>query len=72
MGAFGKDTMTPFVSRDFAALASACILCALPILFGAAPARAQGANPLSSSYITPFPQTDRYQVRVIGDWLGTA
>jgi uncharacterized protein len=24
----------------------------------------------SSSYITPFPQGDRYQVRVIGDWFG--
>lgn len=23
-----------------------------------------------SSYITPFPQTERYQLRVIGDWLG--
>lgn len=33
-------------------------------------AYAQGMSPLSSSYITPFPQTDRYQVRVIGDWLG--
>ncbi|MBT3069513.1 DUF459 domain-containing protein [Rhodomicrobium sp. Az07] len=33
-------------------------------------ALAQNPNPLSSSYVTPFPQTDRYQVRVIGDWLG--
>ncbi len=39
------------------------------LLCGAASARAQVAA-LSSSYITPFPQGDRYQVRVIGDWLG--
>ncbi len=32
---------------------------------------AQGTNPISSSYITPFPQGDRYQLRVIGDWLGS-
>ncbi len=24
----------------------------------------------SSSYVTPFPQGDRYQIRVIGDWFG--
>jgi uncharacterized protein len=69
VGAFGKDMMIPFVSRAFAALAAVC-LCTLPILQSAAPARGQGASPLSSSYITPFPQTDRYQVRVLGDWLG--
>ncbi|MFY9642784.1 MAG: GDSL-type esterase/lipase family protein [Rhodomicrobium sp.] len=39
------------------------------LLCGAASAQAQVAA-LSSSYITPFPQGDRYQVRVIGDWLG--
>jgi hypothetical protein len=39
-------------------------------IFGTAGAYAQGPGPLSSSYITPFPQTDRYQLRVIGDWLG--
>ncbi|MGO9473887.1 MAG: GDSL-type esterase/lipase family protein [Rhodomicrobium sp.] len=33
-------------------------------------AHSQGNALLSSSYITPFPQSDRYQVRVIGDWLG--
>lgn len=33
-------------------------------------AYAQSNALLSSSYITPFPQSDRYQVRVIGDWLG--
>ena len=32
-------------------------------------ASAQTATP-SSSYITPFPQGDRYQIRVIGDWFG--
>jgi uncharacterized protein len=31
----------------------------------------QGLGSLSTSYITPFPQTDRYQVRVLGDWLGS-
>jgi uncharacterized protein len=39
------------------------------LLCGIAWANAQ-LTPLSSSYITPFPQGDRYQVRVIGDWLG--
>jgi hypothetical protein len=38
-------------------------------LSGLAGARAQGIVP-SSSYITPFPQGDRYQIRVIGDWFG--
>src|SRR5258705_8462980 len=41
------------------------------LMQGVTYANAQGANLLSSSYITPFPQTDRYQVRIIGDWLGT-
>ena len=36
---------------------------------GIAAASAQTATP-SSSYITPFPHGDRYQIRVIGDWLG--
>ncbi len=35
----------------------------------AADAGAQGIAP-SSSCITPFPQGDRYQIRVIGDWFG--
>ena len=47
-----------------------CVLGMLVAIVGATPVRAQGASLLSSSYITPFPQTDRYQVRVIGDWLG--
>jgi uncharacterized protein len=45
----------------------------IPALFflfsGLAGAYAQAIAP-SSSYITPFPQGDRYQVRVIGDWFG--
>jgi hypothetical protein len=41
------------------------------MIAGIAGAYAQGPGLLSSSYITPFPQTDRYQLRVIGDWLGT-
>jgi uncharacterized protein len=40
------------------------------VLLGIASAAAQSTGLLSSSYITPFPQTDRYQVRVISDWLG--
>jgi len=35
------------------------------------PASAQVQPLLTSSYITPFPQTDRYQLQVIGDWLGS-
>ncbi len=70
VGAFGRDKMMPFVSRAVPALA-ASLWIALAIVPGAGPAKAQGANPLSSSYVTPFPQTDRYQVRVIGDWLGS-
>ncbi len=35
-----------------------------------APTFAQSISSLSTSYITPFPQTERYQVRVIGDSLG--
>jgi uncharacterized protein len=48
--------------------AGAAFLCVLGALSGA---QAQSSTPLSSSYITPFPQTDRYQLRVLGDWLGT-
>ena len=46
------------------------IVLALLAIFAAPAVRAQGMSLLSSSYITPFPQTDRYQVRVIGDWFG--
>ncbi len=46
------------------------LLAVLLFLFcGIAGAHAQGPAP-SSSYITPFPQGDRYQIRVIGDWFG--
>jgi uncharacterized protein len=59
-----------WVGRSFlAGLARAASVSAL-IVLGVATAGAQGISFLSSSYITPFPQTDRYQVRVIGDWLG--
>ena len=47
------------------AVAAICAACSL------ASAHAQGTGGTSSSYITPFPQTDRYQLRVLGDWLGT-
>jgi lysophospholipase L1-like esterase len=43
------------------------LLCA--ILFASGAALAQDVS--SSSYITPFPPQDRYQVRVIGDWLAS-
>lgn len=36
---------------------------------GLSPAAAQSPGLVSSSYITPFPETDRYQAHVIGDWL---
>ncbi len=48
----------------FAALCSVLFL----LLCSVAGASAQTVN--SSSYITPFPQGDRYQIRVIGDWYG--
>ncbi|MFZ1110066.1 MAG: GDSL-type esterase/lipase family protein [Rhodomicrobium sp.] len=70
VGAFGRNSKMPFVSRAFPALGALSLCALLLILSGASQVRAQGASPLSSSYITPFPQTDRYQVRVIGDWLG--
>jgi len=35
------------------------------------PAAGQGVTVPSSSYITPFPPSDRYQLRVLGDWLGS-
>ena len=56
--------------RAFVAPRAFCVLAVLLTIFAAPAVRAQGTSLLSSSYITPFPQTDRYQVRVIGDWLG--
>lgn len=52
-------------AHTLAGLVSALLFLCFAINF----AHAQGAA-LSSSYITPFPQGDRYQVRVIGDWYG--
>ncbi len=50
----------------------AVVFAALILTFcGMATAFAQGSGLLSSSYITPFPPGDRYQIRVMGDWLGT-
>ncbi len=60
----------PLVRRALAAWAAFYVLAALLAISDAPAVRAQGTALLSSSYITPFPQTDRYQVRVIGDWLG--
>lgn len=66
MSSLGKETLL----RNLRA-AAALGFCLAPLcFFGAAYARAQGVSPLTSSYITPFPQTDRYQLRIIGDWLG--
>jgi len=70
VGASGRNDKMPFVSRAFLGLGAFCVAAFLPIVAGAPQAWGQGASPLSSSYITPFPQTDRYQLRVIGDWLG--
>jgi len=64
-----KDDDKLLVCRTLAKMAFGVLLAALAIS-GASPAHAQGTSLLSSSYITPFPQTDRYQVRIIGDWLG--
>jgi uncharacterized protein len=64
-----KEYDKPLARRAFAPMAF-CVLAALLAIFAAPAVRAQGTSLLSSSYITPFPQTDRYQVRVIGDWLG--
>ncbi len=47
------------------AVAAVAVLCA----FAASGASAQAPATFSSSYITPFPETDRYQAYVIGDWL---
>ena len=60
----------PLVRRALAAPMAFCVLAVLLAMCGGPAVRAQGTSLLSSSYITPFPQTDRYQVRVIGDWLG--
>ena len=60
----------PLVCRAISAPMAFCVLAVLLAIFGASAVRAQGTSLLSSSYITPFPQTDRYQVRVLGDWLG--
>lgn len=65
----GEDGIKASVHRAF--LASAACIMLFAVLFSApAMAQTQGTGLLSSSYVTPFPQTDRYQVRVIGDWLG--
>ena len=65
-----KEYDKPLAHRAFAAPMAFCVLAVLLTIFAAPALRAQGTSLLSSSYITPFPQTDRYQVRVIGDWLG--
>ena len=70
MSWFCEEDDKPLVCRAFAAPMALCVLAVLLAIFGAPAVRAQGTNLLSSSYITPFPQTDRYQVRVLGDWLG--
>ena len=64
-----KEYDKPTLGRALAQTAFYALAMLLTILC-APSARAQGTSLLSSSYITPFPQTDRYQVRVVGDWLG--
>jgi len=58
------------ISRALAASLMAATGLFFLIASGSDEGFAQSANPMSSSYVTPFPQTDRYQVRIIGDWLG--
>ena len=70
MSWFCEEDDKPLVCRALGAPMAFCVLAVLLAIFGAPAVRAQGTSLLSSSYITPFPQTDRYQVRVIGDWLG--
>ena len=70
MSWFCEEDDKPMVRRAFVAPMAFCVLAVLLAIFSIAPVRAQGTSLLSSSFITPFPQTDRYQVRVIGDWLG--
>jgi uncharacterized protein len=71
VGVFGRGGNMPVFTRAFSAAGALCLCILLQVLAGSPQVRAQGASPLSSSYITPFPQTDRYQLRVIGDWLGS-
>ena len=66
-----RDEGVASIRRSFLAAAMRCVWLALFVIQGVTYANAQGTNLLSSSYITPFPQTDRYQIRLIGDWLGT-
>ncbi len=70
MSAFAEGYDRSPLHRTFAAPMVFCVVLVLLAIFAAPAVRAQGTSLLSSSYITPFPQTDRYQVRVIGDWLG--
>ena len=60
--AAGTARRVPLAGLLLALVVAAC---------GIGGAHAQGTLLPSSSYITPFPQTDRYQIRVIGDWLGS-
>ncbi len=66
----GEDRTNPSVHRAFLAAAACIVLFAVLTFSAPAMAQAQGTSLLSSSYVTPFPQTDRYQVRVIGDTFG--
>ncbi|MBI4725200.1 MAG: DUF459 domain-containing protein [Rhodomicrobium sp.] len=54
----------------FPARLTSAVCALISVILTIAGAHAQGTNLLSSSYITPFPQTERYELRVIGDWLG--
>lgn len=54
-------------SIRFAALLAALLSC---IFVPATGARAQGLNHLSNSYVTPFPEQNRYRLYVFGDSLG--
>jgi hypothetical protein len=68
---FGKHKVIAKGLLRSAALVTGAVALLTLMWLWASSAFAQGTGILSSSYITPFPQTDRYQVRVIGDWLGS-
>jgi len=57
--------------RDLARIAAAAAIApALVLGFAGQPAVAQSDQPTHRSYITPFPNGDRYRIVVVGDSLG--
>ncbi|ADP70577.1 protein of unknown function DUF459 [Rhodomicrobium vannielii ATCC 17100] len=71
LGRVREDFEMTSISRALAVFLMTAVVVFAALAAGGGTLLAQTPNPLSSSYVTPFPQTDRYQVRVIGDWLGS-